>query len=350
MPQLTMGVWERVHAWIRDASWLEKCLLHGFGLEDDRVVAFWSREGPDYPMVEAWTELYHPARDESVLPEFIRVFAGRRAPDDDQVIGFYRDYGPLDPQGYLDRFFPLTPGGERDTLPEDTLQALAEPVWWVRACALKLKKAWSLYTYLQRDNRRRLKEHLGPAPMHGQITDVGIGEAGSMWWWVAETQALDDGRQSMARRELSDDEALRWARVALLKEFNAVEERVHQWWVPAKAMPESILPRTRPGEHGRPEHFLQALRVAMTRPLRDALWLQLSEKADAQALLRICPGCEKPFVAKRSDQEHCTPRCRDKHRMKRYYRDVVKPRRGRSQSARGRGSPGGTGQQDSTET
>jgi hypothetical protein len=327
MPSAITASLSGVRAHIRRATVLEGCLLHGLGLEDERVVTFWHRDQPDWPMVLASLNTYYPWLDDTVLLEFLRVFAAPRVPDDSEIIRFYERYGPLDPRGFLDRFYPPNARGERDTLPEETLAHLAEPIWWVRACALKLMKAYQLCAYLRRGNPRLLKQHLGRVPRRGLITDAKIGDGGALTWWIPETQLLDDGRAPMARRVLSDDDAMHWARWAVLRELNAIEERIHRYWVPARLLADTPFFGPRPPSDDRPEPVLGAYRVVRGLPLCQVLWLQLGEKAEAGAHLGNCPECHRPFAGKRSDQEYCSSSCRDRFRNRRYYNAYTKPNR-----------------------
>jgi len=352
---LPLGLWPQVRARVRTAQEWE--LPAGAGVRDDRVVEFWQATGSGLHILDD-SGLYSPLREPDLLGKFTHVFAGQRLPTDKAVVDFYAQYGPLQEFVIIDdQRLPIwtqrLDPQDQERLSAEARHGLIEPLWWVREQALELRLTYDLYVALKERRTASLRALLGDLPSGKRILsmyilagrlmrdlveeqEVGRGEnlsrqegvvrrpAGS---FAMESQPSGAGAPPPRLRPLTEEEARYWGRMVLTSQLNAAEERSIRRWVPQ----EQILPQaySRRGEPdgGAPEDSLELVRVRGFSGLTTALYLQLGDLLERDAVLRHCPGCQRLFYPARSDQIYCDARCGDAARQRVHYAERKEGRR-----------------------
>jgi len=148
---------------------------------------------------------------------------------------------------------------------------------------------------------------------HEGVTRYG---AGSFSW---DSRPVGEGVQLPRLRPMTEEEARHWGRVVLAGQLNAAEQRSYRVWVDrAQLLPQAY---SRPGapDGSAPEKSMDLVRVRGFRGLTTAIYLQLGELLERDAVLRHCPGCQRLFYPARSDQIYCDPNCGDAARQRQRY-------------------------------
>jgi len=353
---LPSGLWPRVRARLRRLGKWE-CPVDR-EIDDDRMVGFdeveervettraGRRKTERTSRVSYLDSLsyYEPLADRGLALEFLHVFGGERLPSAHQVIGFYQSYGPLcvavrhrqqpegDPELLPAWALRLTEEARsRLRLADRLLQS--EPLWWLREKARELDLTYQLYDALRTGTLSRLRALLGTVPegMHltemrierGEIRRYGLdsGDWEKKVGSVALVELPWEETAGQPHRVLSREECLGHAAQLLVQQLNWGEEHSRRKWARYVPLPTDT-PSTRPlGELNPgalgvvPEQHFDNLLAAM--------YLQLGDIVQGEAVLKVCEGCRRLFFRGRSDQVYCTKHCGDAHRQRMRYRPAA---------------------------
>ena len=314
------GSWFRSKAVISSGSNIETFGGRDRLVADDRVVDI-SRQSEEF-ILPTYLEAYSPIADPQLLGDFVELFALPRIPADQDIVAFYARYGRLGDQGWMDTLSEA----DRRRLPEAARSGWREPAWFLREAATELSIYSALYWALCDSRIDVIRQILGKAPSTGQLVQVMIpaGEVKKPWvspeeqkqrvtsfgYW--EPSGADPGR------EFSLEECLHHARGLLWAQLNAREARAHRQWTHPRQLPQEASKRAR-GRAGRAEpNPLAGSRTVVFDSLLTAMYLQLSEAAEASRLLRRCGACQRFFYPDRPNQFYCRTRCSNAYRRRQF--------------------------------
>jgi hypothetical protein len=258
----------------------------------------------------------------------MHLFGREQAPSDDEVVAFYRRYGPLGGPADADGGQPvpawtarLAPE-DRERLPMEVLRFACEPLWWVREQARELRLTYDLYVGLRADDLPSLRRLLGGAPVGKRIDGIHILQ-GQLFRDVADVQvpsgATPDpgvGRQLAELEPMSGKDCRRWAAALVARQLTRAEARVARSWEMDWS---TDVPPTPPGPDSGGEE-LDVVRVLHCLDLMAAAYLHLGELVQQRAALRQCPGCSRLFYPGRANKQYCSAACGDATRQRTYYR------------------------------
>jgi hypothetical protein len=288
---------------------------------DARVVEFARREGQLH--ILAWTEPYAPLVDPEVLGEFVRIFAAGSAPSDDEIEGFYRQFGALRDTEWLTRMADE----DRAHLSEIARLGLREPLWWLQELGAELRLSGDLYRGLAESDLGLLREVLRTAPPEPtSLVDIRL-LSGRLVKLVATPEerkrrvgSFGEWKESPGDpgRPLSDEECLRWARELLRRQLNRYEARANRQWMHPLEIPWDALRAGDPVIRKDENAILGGFRSFTFDSLITALYLQLSDCAEQGGLLRRCRGCDRLFFPTRPNQFYCQTKCSDAYRRHKF--------------------------------
>jgi len=350
-PTIPLGSWPRVRARLRALRPAEAPAASP--TPDGRMVEFFRYERglfwPDWPEESS----YNPLREPTLLTDFLHLFGRDQAPTDEEVIGFYGQYGSLRDYTVIgEQYAPLWMDrlelkDQQRLLAEKAGLDWCEPVWWLRERGREMRLLYQLYLGLQENRLNSLRSLLGPVPEGKSVCGIQI-VAGTVIRDVAADhprmrglpdpstrESLEAAASDLERRlrPLDDEECVFWARRLLASRLNAGEGSIITEWVDVR---QALQSATKGEPDGSPRGGTAGLvRVRSVRTLLGALYVQLGELVGAGAVLRQCPGCDRLFYPGRSDQEYCDRRCGDAARQRIYYRQ--QKARNATRSSRGKG-------------
>jgi len=331
--ELASGLWPRVHARIRPLHDWERAA--DADPQEQRMVEFYRHRTE---MVEvADTDWYSPLRARDLLGEFMHLFGGEVEATDEKVIDFYARYGPLrervQQKGASFPTWALRLETEaQEQLSTEARLLLCEPLWWLRERARELRLTYDLYRALKEDRLSFVRTLIGGIPegkrligvsilggrVIREVTDDDGRKVGSfsIEYLPADEDAEAD-RKQQALRPLSDDECVGWGNDLLAYQLNIGEQRSARRWSRVIFTPG---PARLGGPDGEPPTGASRLvRSRATRDLVGAMYLQLGELVEKDALMSQCEGCRRLFFPKRTDQRFCDSRCGDAARQRAYY-------------------------------
>ena len=302
----------------------------GGTVDDTRMVHYFIAMGKNTVHPDLVTSSgYRPLEERELLTTVMHVFGREQSPSDNEVVAFYRRYGPV--AGAAVVAGALVPAwaerlqlADRDELPPEVMRFACEPVWWVREQARELRLTYDLYRALREADLASLRSLLGGVPEGKQVVDVHIVQ-GRLFRDVADSlppsAAGKESTPAQQAAELTPLSALDcrvWAATLIARQLNRAEAGVRRTWEmvwPTYPIPPEIQPE------GEPEsERLDVLPVWRSDGLVPAIYLQLGELVKRRELLRQCPGCDRLFYAGRANRQYCSAACGDATRQRIYYR------------------------------
>jgi hypothetical protein len=320
------SLWERVEVSLRPLEDWERP-VSGSGAED-RVIVIAREPGSHLPVAHG-VGVYQPLEELSLLPDFMRLFAGTSRPRAARVIGFYGRYGALRQRITLEgELLPAWAGrlsaAARARLTPDA-RWLEEPGWWVEEQARELRLGYALYGALQEDNLVALRGMLGGVPEGKRIDRFAL-EAGQIKSYVADEEVLP-GEQPRPRagsaaveqpgdayppgtplRALTDEECRREGGRLLTAQLSAAMDRFSTTW------------STQITSDGR----ARLVRFRTFPDLVTVMWEQLGDLIARGASYPICRGCGGAFLPT-GKQRFCDKLCGDAWRQRHVYRKRQPP-------------------------
>ncbi len=136
---------------------------------------------------------YLPLQERDLLITVLHLFGREQSPSDDEVVAFYRRYGPLAGPVSIDgaplpAWVARLQPADRERLPMAVIRFACEPLWWVREQARELRLTYNLYLGLRDNDLPSLRRLLGGVPAGKQIANIYIVE-GQLFRDVADAQA-----------------------------------------------------------------------------------------------------------------------------------------------------------------
>ena len=298
-------------------------------VDDHRIVEYFKGAGDTALIDQIDSSLYQPLQERDLLPTVLHLFGREQSPSDDEVVAFYRHYGPLSGPAAIDgaplpawsaRLAPA----DRERLPMEAIRFACEPLWWVREQARELRLTYDLYRGLRDNDLPSLRRLLGGVPVGKRIADIYIVE-GRLFRDVADPQlpvpatAEDDsglGREPAELEPMGEKDCRLWAAALVARQLTKAEARVARSWRmcwPIDCPPE-------PPEPDSAGKQLDVVRVVHFRDLMAPIYLQLGELVQRRELLRQCPGCSRLFYPRRANKQYCSAACGDATRQRTHYR------------------------------
>jgi len=321
--QTQAGPWPQVRARLRPLEPFET--QAGSQPEDSRMVEFWKQEG-DLPLPDTIGE-YSALDTPSLLGDYIHVFGRDEAPPDRDVIDFFAAYGPLWERSWQSGLpSPLwaeeLDERDRGRLSVPAQLALCEPVWLLKQRARELRRAYQLYLALRGKGLPALRALLGGGLEQGRrIADIRLLEGELIRDTEPDGSSSPTGMRRL--RPVPEWECRLHANALLSEQLSRGEAGLRRYWdVLWPAVSEDT--------------WMSLTRGRMLESLTAALFLQLAQLVEENAVLTQCQGCGRLFHPGRRDQVYCSVRCGDATRQRGYY----EARKSRRQSPRSRGKGG----------
>ncbi len=298
-------------------------------VDDHRMVEYFKGAGDTALIDLIDSSLYQPLQERDLLTTVMHLFGREQSPSDDEVVAFYRRYGPLagvadTDEGPLPSWAARLRPTDRRLLPKEVFRFACEPLWWVREQARELRLTYDLYLGLRQNDLPSLRRLLGGVPVGKQIADIYIVE-GRLFRDVADPQlpvpvtAEGDsgpGREPAGLEPMSGKDCCLWAAALVARQLTEAEARVARSW--RIYWPIDTPPRSPEADSGGED--LDVVRVVHFHDLMAPIYLQLGELVQRRELLRQCPGCSRLFYPGRANKQYCSTACGDATRQRTYYR------------------------------
>jgi len=306
----------------------------GGAVDDQRMVEYFKGEGNAALIDQVAFSDYLPLQERDLLTTVMHLFGREQSPSDDEVVAFYRRYGPLGGavstnEGVFPPWAARLRPADRERLPMEVIRLACEPLWWVREQARELRLTYDLYLGLRDNDLPCLRRLLGGVPAGKRIADIYIVE-GQLFRDVVDEKGPPSaegepgsGREPAELEPMSGKDCRLWAAALVARQLTKAEAHVARSWQiswPIDAPPRSPEPDSS-GED------LVVVRVVHCHDLMAPIYLQLGELVQQRAVLRQCPGCSRLFYPGRANKQYCSPACGDATRQRTYYRKPGRTRK-----------------------
>ena len=296
-------------------------------VDDHRMVEYFKGEGNAALPDQIDPSLYQPLEERELLTTVMHLFGREQSPSDDEVVAFYRRYGPLagvadTDEGPLPSWAARLRPADRERLPMEAIRFACEPLWWVREQARELRLTYDLYLGLRDNDLPSLRRLLGGVPAGKRIADIYIVE-GQLFRDVVDEKGPPSaegdpgsGGEPAELEPMSGKYCRLWAAALVARQLAKAEAHVGRSW--QASWPIDAPPRSPEPDSGGED--LEVVRVVRVHDLMAAVYLQLGELVQQRAVLRQCPGCGRLFYPGRANKQYCSAACGDATRQRTYYR------------------------------
>ena len=299
------------------------------GAVDDRRMVEYFKGAGDTALIDLiGSSLYQPLQERELLTTVMHLFGREQSPSDDEVVAFYRRYGPLGGaavstnEGVFPAWAARLRPADREQLPMEVSRFACEPLWWVREQARELRLTYDLYLGLRDNDLPSLRRLLGGVPAGKQIADIYIVE-GQLFRDVVDEKGPPSaeggpasGREPAGLEPMSGKDCRLWAAALVARQLSKAEARVTRTWQVSWSI--DAPPRSPEFDSGGED--LVVVRIVDCHDLMAPIYLQLGELVQQRAVLRQCPGCSRLFYPGRANKQYCSAACGDATRQRTYYR------------------------------